>query len=116
MSGMHNSVSRRTAPTRNAGRRRAGTLTTAVVAGFVAIAGILVGRGLSGLARSRRRVPEPGEHRVARPRHGLAQPGGHRAASVLRLDLAPDRRAEDGWPFITKDNRRSRLYASSLNR
>jgi hypothetical protein len=50
MTAMYQSASPRPAPILNAGRLWAGGLATAVVAGLIAIVGILIGRGLFGVA------------------------------------------------------------------
>ena len=50
MTAMYQSAGSRPAPVLHAGRLWAGGLATAVVAGLIAIVGILVGRGLFGVA------------------------------------------------------------------
>jgi len=50
MTAMYQSANPRPAPSLNAGRLWAGGFATAVVAGLIAIVGILVGRGLFGVA------------------------------------------------------------------
>jgi Family of unknown function (DUF6069) len=129
MTAMYQSASPRPAPVLNAGRLWAGGLATAVVAGLIAIVGILVGRGLFGVAV----LAPKGAGTWGDARTGWYALGAGVlslvATGVMHLLIlyTPRPMRFFGWimvlatvlgmvaPFVTADSLGSRVYTAGLN-